>query len=263
MSKLQIFRNKSCHKGDTFRELLSMWEESGYCEVVDSNDRFCWVNGVEDILLYEYARFDFMPSKWNYALFSNSQLNHENCYPWIFWGRHPRELEGAIQDGIIDFNERDILSIFLGKVENPIQLHNRSQHNWEQSIQEFSMPVSMGNVSYYPYTQKEYLEKIKRSKFGLVLPGYGPKCNREIEYLGLGTVPIYTEGCNLDFHEPMVEGVHYLYAKNPQDVLDIVSNISENEWKTLSMNGRDWYNRNCSREGSYKTTKKILEGIIK
>jgi hypothetical protein len=102
---------------------------------------------------------------------------------------------------------------------------------------------------------------VKQSKFGLVLPGYGPKCNREIEYLGLGTVPIFTEGCSLDYHNQMVEGVHYLTANNPEDVGDIVQNISENEWNELSANGREWYNVNCSRRGSFDTTKKILEEI--
>ena len=77
--------SKSGHaKGDTFRELLDMWVESGYCTIEESNDRFCWVGDVGDILLYEYARFDFMPSSWNYALFSNMQKEGENCSPWIF-----------------------------------------------------------------------------------------------------------------------------------------------------------------------------------
>ena len=259
---MKIHRNISCHKGDTFRELLGMWEESGYCEVVDSEDRFCWVNRPGDVLLYEYARFDFMPSSWNYALFSNMQRNCNDCSPWIFWSRHPRKLEKAIKEGLVDYDKRETGSIFLGKIENQIQYNNRMTYDWSLCLDEFSMPVVMGNVQHYPYTQEEYLEKIKHSKFGLVLPGYGPKCNREIEYLGVGTVPIYTEGCSLDFYNSMKEGVHYLFAKNPVEAKEIISNISESEWKELSDNGIDWYNENCSRQGSFKTTKTILEGKI-
>ena len=44
---------------------------------------------------------------------------------------------------------------------------------------------------YYKYSQKEYLDLIGSSKFGLCLAGYGPKCNREIELIGMGTVPVF------------------------------------------------------------------------
>ena len=258
---MQIYRNKSCHKGDTFRELLTMWEESNYCELIDTEDRFCWIGGVGEILLYEYARFDFMPPSWNWALFSNMQLDRPNCVPWIFWARHPRQLESCVGEGILSYDKRTTSSVFLGKIENEIQRTNRSTHNWSESVELFSMPIVIGNVQHYPYTQTEYLNNVKQSKFGLVLPGYGPKCNREIEYLGLGTVPIFTAGCSLDYHNQMVEGVHYLTANSPEDVRDIVQNISENEWNELSSNGREWYNVNCSRRGSFDTTKKILEEI--
>ena len=94
------------------------------------------------------------------------------------------------------------------------------------------------------------------------MPGYGPKCNREIEYLGLGTVPIYTNGCSLDFYNPMEEGVHYLKASSPEEVKDMVDNITENGWKNLSNNGRGWYDTNCSRKGSFDITQRILEGFM-
>ena len=257
---MKIYLNHSCHKGDTFRELLGMWEESDYCEIEESNDRFCWIGGVGNILLYEYARFDFLPERWNYALFSNMQKNCENCFPWIFWSRHPKKLEKEIEKGVLSYYDRNISSIFLGKIENQIQHKNRVRYDWSCGVELFSMPIASADTR-YPYTQEEYLDKVRHSKFGLVLPGYGPKCNREIEYLGLGTVPIYTEGCSLDFYRPMTEGVHYLTANTPQDVLDIVENITEEEWNSLSKNGRDWYEENCSRKGSFDTTKMIVESF--
>ena len=257
---MKIYTDKKAHaKGDTFRELLDMWIESGYCTIENSNDRFCWVDGVHEILLYEYARFDFVPKWWEYGLFSNMQMNGSTCSPWIFWGRHPRKLESSIQEGILSFKERGTKSIFLGKIENQIQFENRMKYDWKDGLEEFNMPVAMGNVHEYRYTQEEYLNKIKRSKFGLVLPGYGPKCNREIEYLGLGTVPIFTEGCGLDYYDPLIEGVHYLTADNPTHFKEIVDSVTADQWKELSNNGRDWYEKNCSRKGSFETTKKIIE----
>ena len=259
---MKIYTSKSGHaKGDTFRELLSMWIESGYCTTEESNDRFCWVGGVGEILLYEYARFDFMPEQWKYGLFSNMQMGDDNCSPWIFWARHPRKLEQSIEEGILTYSERETESIFLGKIENQIQYQNRMNFDWRMTLEEFNMPITMGNVHEYTYTQEEYLNKIKNSKFGLVLPGYGPKCNREIEYLGLGTVPVFTEGCSLDYFNSMEEGVHYLTAKNPVHLKEVIDSITEKQWEELSSNGREWYEKNCSREGSFKTTQKIVEEL--
>jgi len=202
-----------------------------------------------------------MPERWNHALFSNMQMDCENCTPWIFWARHPRKLEREIQIGIKPYDKREIESVFLGKVENNIQLKSRVQHDWSSCIESFSMPILIGDSQSYPYTQEEYLRTVKSSKFGLVLPGYGPKCNREIEYLGLGTVPIYADGCSLDFYNSMKEGVHYLRASSPEEVKDIVDNTSKNEWEILSKTGREWYDTNCSRKGSFNTTQRILEDI--
>ena len=151
--------NKKAHaKGDTFRELLDMWDESGLCEIEQSNDPFCWVDGVGEILLYEYARFDFMPHSFKYGLFSNTQMKEDNCVPWIFWGRHPRQLENSISEGVLSYNEREISSVFLGKIENDIQYQNRMKWDWRVGVEEFNMPVLMGNVTQYALTQKEYLD---------------------------------------------------------------------------------------------------------
>ncbi len=256
---MKIYLNKSSHKGDTFRELLGMWEESGYCKLHKSNDRFCWVNGVGNILLYEYARFDFIPNMWKFGLFSNSQLFYGNCSPWIFWARHPRKLEKSIDEGILSYSERDTSSIFLGKIENQIQYNGRMGKDWGEVIEEFSMPISFGDSKSYPYTQEQYLNKVKSSKFGLVLPGYGPKCNREIEYFGLGTVPIYTTDTGLHYYDSLKEGVHYLMVESPEEIPSLLEKIDEKTWNELSSNGREWYNKNCSRKGSFETTQKIIK----
>ena len=193
---MKIYRNSSARANDTFRELLTMWEESGYCTLHESDGLFCWVGESHKVLLYDHPRFDYVPSKgFEFALFANTQLDCSKCKPWIFWARHPRKLEKCIEGGIPYLEERKTKSIFLGKVENNVQLENRKKHDWSKCVEKFSMPISIGDTVSYPYTQEEYLNEIKHSKFGLCLPGYGPKCNREIEYLGLGTVPIMTPGC--------------------------------------------------------------------
>jgi hypothetical protein len=263
---MKIYKPTSGHAGDTFRELLDMWQESGYCTIEASPDRYVWVNQPGDILLYDFPRLDQAPiTPFKFGLFGNTvppNNQHSSDPPvtaWIFWSRRPRMLEAEIARGIPTYNEREISSIFLGKVENNIQLQNRVQHDWSKGVELFSMPIVIGNTSQYLYTQEEYLQKVKASKFGLTLPGFGPKCNREIEYFGLGTVPIYIEGCCTNFYEPIEEGIHYLTASCPEDIDSIVENTTEEEWNELSKNGREWYERNCSRKGSFNTTKYIIE----
>jgi len=258
-----IYRGKQTpeHKGDTSRELLDMWQEAGYCEIVDgkTNDVFLWANAPGDVLLYEYDRFDVypgLPASWRAGLFGGMQ--HPNGAPWTYWGRHPRKLEAKIDEGIKPYEDREIRSIFLGKVENSVQLSNRTTHNWAEAIHLFSMPIRLGDSFSWPYTQDEYLEKVASSQFGLCLPGYGPKCNREIEYLGLGVVPIITEGVCTAYHDPLIEGMHYFQAADPEDVSGVIEACSAEKWRFMSQRGREWYERNCSRKGSYDTTKRII-----
>jgi hypothetical protein len=120
------------------------------------------------------------------------------------------------------------------------------------------MPILLGNVSQWPYSQEEYLDKVAHSKFGLCLPGYGPKCNREIEYMGLGVVPIITSGVDLSYHNPWSEGVHYIRVDNPEQIKEKIESISEKEWKYMSSSCLKWYNENCSPVGSFNVTKEIV-----
>ena len=261
---MKIFRGKQTpeHKGDTSRELLDMWQESGYCEIIDgeTDDVFIWANEPGDILLYEYDRWDvypWVPSQWRKALFGGAQ--HPNGVPWIYWGRHPRKLEAKIESGVAAYDERNIESIFLGKIENGVQYKNRTAHNWSESVELFNMPVKMGDSFSWPYTQDEYLHKVSLSRFGLCLPGYGPKCNREIELLGLGVVPIITPTVCTIYHDPLIEGKHYLKAHSPNQLRDVIKNCTQKYWEFLSFNGRKWYEKNCSRLGSFQTTQRISQ----
>ena len=263
---MKIYRGKQTpeHKGDTSRELLDMWQESGYCEIIDgeTDDVFIWANEPGDVLLYEYDRWDVypgLPSRWRKALFGGAQ--HPNGVPWIYWGRHPRKLEDKINDGIKSYDERNIESIFLGKIENGVQHKNRTAHNWPESVELFNMPVKMGDSFNWPYTQDEYLHKVSLSKFGLCLPGYGPKCNREIELLGLGVVPIITPDVCTLYHDPLIEGKHYLRASTPENLREVIKSCTQKYWEFLSFNGQQWYEKNCSRLGSFQVTGRIIGSL--
>jgi hypothetical protein len=107
----------------------------------------------------------------------------------------------------------------------------------------------------YPYTQEDYLKTLLKARFGLCLPGYGNKCNREIEYMACGTVPIVTDGVDMKHYlRAPKEGVHYLVAKTPEDVTKIIAGISQEKWVSMSVACHKWWRENASAEGLFKLT---------
>ena len=255
---MNILKPKTGHGGDTFRELIDMWQENGYCEVKHTDSQFCWVGERGDILLYDFPRLDDRDIEpFRVGLFGNTVPDHERCSPWTFWARKPRLLEEHRKDIP---KERDIETMFLGKVENHIQLNNRNV-DWSEVIELFSMPIRLGDATNnnYPYTPDQYMSLVKRSKYGLCLPGYGPKCNREIEYMGLGTVPIVTPNVDMTYYDSPIEGEHYIRVESPDKLEEIISSISKEKWRQMSRNCLEWYERNASPKGSFDITMRIIE----
>jgi len=251
------------HCGDTFRELVDMWKESGYCTVEESPNDFVWVNEPGTTILYDYPRVDDRQiPPFQYGLFGNHVPEHERCIPWTFWARAPRLLEGTRSRGIKTYSERSTESIFLGKIENHIQNSNRRNQDWSTAgIELFNCPIDKPGPDHYQYTQQEYLDLVGDSKFGLCLAGYGPKCNREVELLGMGTVPLFAPEVDNTYHEPLVEGEHFLLVETPEQVKEVIDSVSEDKWTEMQKAGQEWFERNASTKGSYELTKKLVEAI--
>jgi hypothetical protein len=245
------------HSGDTFRELVDIWEEEGLCTKEYSfQTDLVWMNRIGDILLYDRPTLEWLGNRsYNFALFGNTVPTFEKTSPWIFWGRRPKLMKKIISEqGINPLEKRDIESIFLGKIENNIQESRRTNYDWSQSCEIFEMPIRGA----YKYSQYEYLELLNRSRYGLCLAGYGRKCNREIELFSLGVVPIITEGVDLTYYNGLTKGVHYLKVNTPEEVKPLIQSISDTKWNELSNAGREWYEENSSSVGSFKTTIKII-----
>lgn len=243
------------HSGDTFRELVHLWEDKGLCKITSSNKKHsCWIGNImlyDEPLLEWYTRYRY---EYDFALFGNTVPELPNSSSWIFWARRPSLLQKC-RSVIPDYSSRSINSVFLGKIENNIQHHKRTQEDWSKVIDMFEMPVQ----GVYKYSQSEYLENIKNSKYGLCLSGYGPKCNREIELMGVGTVPIITPLVDVTYYNPLIENKHYIKVDTPQQVNDKINNISQEEWEYMSNNCLKWYEKNASINGSFNTTIEILE----
>lgn len=252
------------HAGDTFREMTSLWEERGYVRrVLSDATPYCWWGGVGQVLLYDRptARWWQSPPPYQMALFGNCPPPGPGSHSlkqsvWCFWGRHPRLLEGVAQrvENTRGFESRAIKSLFLGKVENGIQQAARTGNDWSTAVELFSMPIDSTGAP-YPFSAEQYLEKLCNARFGLCLPGYGPKCNREIEYFCCGVVPIVVPGVDMKgYLVPPKEGVHYFSASSPEEVRRIVETTPPERWAAMSAAGREWWRLYASAEGLFRLT---------
>ena len=146
------------HGGDTFREMLDLWKEHGLCDVKTSNVSNIWIEKPNNILLYDRPTMQWyhpIRDHFKYALFGNPKATLPNSSSWIFWGRRPRLMEKIrLEEGIKPLEDRDIKSIFLGKIENNIQQKKRTNHDWSKSIEIVEMPIR----GQYKHSQYEYLQ---------------------------------------------------------------------------------------------------------
>jgi hypothetical protein len=257
------------HAGDTFREMAELWGERGFVEIERSAETpYCWWGGVGHVLLYDRPtpRWWSNPPPYQMALFGNCPPPGPGPHAlkqsvWCVWGRRPRLLEEVAQrvENMRGYSSRSIKSLFIGKIENGVQHAARTGADWSTAVELFSMPIDSTGKP-YPYTQTQYLEKLCDARFGLCLPGYGPKCNREIEYFCCGTVPIVIPGVDMKgYLVPPVEGVHYFKAAAPTEVQRIVESTTPEKWAAMSAAGREWWRTYASAEGLFRITEARIE----
>jgi len=253
------------HKGDSFRELIDLWEEKGL--IIRKEDPAltqCWLGEVGATLLYDRPTWSWLEKapaqeqSYKLCLTGNPAYSEKpNAKPWIFWPRQPRLVEEMAAMQRKSYDDRKDTMVFFGRIENDVQAAYRSKQDvemWSSACVKFSM--KQGKEP-YDLNPKEYLEALQNAKYGLCLRGYGPKCNREIELLAMGTVPIVTADVDIDnYLEPLINGVHVIRVSDKVDAIDkIVNGMSEAKWAEMSEAGFQWWKRNCSVEGSWTQTR--------
>lgn len=258
------------HNNDSFRELAMLYKQTikDVDLFMDKESGHCWL--VPQIILYDRPTMEWINEECRSSglfLLGNGNEDKEgvelrklaiNAKPWIFWPRRPSIVEQKLKENkILEWSERNCETIFIGNIENNIQNTYRDDSNlgWEDVLEEYH--CTKGKT--HKFTQEEYLDKIRKSKYGLCLRGYGSKCHREMECMAFGTVPIITPNVSIkSFINPPSEGIHYIRAHNPDDLRRKLKNIKEKRWISMSKAAAKWYMENVHSSGSWDTTIKSV-----
>lgn len=263
MTKIKIYKPNiktgiHRHSGDSFRKMLDLWQEAGYIDIIETNNPYCWMNEIGDILLHDRDSLmwlnQYTPATYNFALFGNEVILNEKSFPWIYWVRHP---ERFINIKRKSYEKRIYKTVFISKIENEVQLHYRKKQDLSKYIDFFDMYIDSPDIP-YRYTPEQYTKKISSALYGLCLRGYGPKCHREIELMAYGTVPLITPDVDLTYYNKLKENVHYFNIKTSEDIKKILDNTTKEKWEAMSKACIEWYEQNSSVKGSFDTTMKII-----
>jgi hypothetical protein len=250
------------HSGDSFREMVGLWEEKGFVTVEKSSSSpYVWWDTTGKTLLYDRATFDWLketPSQYEKILCGNPNASEiPKGVQWSFWPRHPRHVEELANQPLLSWKERSDHMVFYGRIENEVQLQNRS-NDLVKACSDYDIPI--GPDAKYKYSPRDYLIALSRSKYGLCLSGFGAKCNREIECMAFGTVPVVAPDVDMDLYaNSPKEGVHYLRLKtfNPEEAKRQLDAISEEEWSRMSSSAHEWWRQNASVEGLFHLTESL------
>jgi hypothetical protein len=262
----EAFKGFHSHSGDSFREMARIWAERGYVELHRSSKTpFCWLGGIGQTLLYDRANYDWLDHEkpaYKLLLAGNPDASLKpNAKQWNFWPRRPEFVEKLAEElSAVPYEKRSKNLVFYGKVENSVQGKARKiADTVAKACDEFDMPV--GTTQRYKYSQEEYLKAIADSKYGLCMAGYGPKCNREIELMAVGTVPVIAPDVDMDHYaNPPKENIHYIrmYTTDPAAIQKQLSEISAETWQQMSAAAHRWWQDNASADGLWRTTKELV-----
>lgn len=253
------------HANDSFRIMPYLFKKYNKdVEVeVTTNTGHCWLR--PSVLLYDRPILRWMNDEVSDLLLlgngdideEGKQIKNTKVKPWIFWGRRPDILDTLLDNkGILSYDAREIESIFIGNFENPVQEKYRtSELNWEKVLSEYH--CTKGKT--HKFTQEQYLDKLRHSKYGLCMRGFGKKCHREVELMAFGTVPVVTKEVNItSYYDPPVENIHFLKANTPEDLKRITKQITSEKWKQMSQACYDWYQRNVYSKNAWEKMIKFI-----
>lgn len=252
------------HSGCCFREILKIWEQKGLVELVtitkeefDNNligqyiESHVWLEEIGKYLLYDKPLWDTrIRFGWQKCLMANEFVPFNGTYRWTFWPTHPIRYEKLRLEGIKSYSQRPYESIFFGTGGSK---RGNRKHNWGEVVENFSLTDEVSPLNY-----EDYIRFMSQHKFGLSLTGVGPKCLRDVEYMGMGVVPLFTREVSVEYFNRLEQNKHYLLVDNVEHAKDVIKNTTQEEWEYLSANVIEWYEQNCTPESIFNLTMKII-----
>lgn len=255
------------HAGDSFREMARIWEQRGYVKILYREGLAnIWLGAIGNTLLYDRPTLEWLNKspaherEWTTALFGNPDPKGAvGARPWTFWPRRPELVEEMVAAGYgeASITARSRRIVFYGRSENQVQADRRAA-DWASAFGDEDNFVHVKGMKPYPLTQREYLERLADSRFGLCLAGYGRKCHREIECMAMGCVPVVTPEVDMESYAvPPVEGQHYLRCGRPEDLPALLSGVDAARWTKMSVAAHTWWRANASAEGAWALTRRL------
>lgn len=261
---------------NAFYEVVIEWYLRGLVNIKLGDKGYFWWGEPGGILLFDRDLIIDLydgkrdPPRWTgpvaylHGLFANQyHLPHARHHKLTYWASSPRQLEQfRHRIGRRPWQERYHGSAYAGSIENETQEFFRSQFiGWDNYIDVYACADRLNRDEPLPYSIQQYLDLISRSRFGVCFRGNGPKCYREIECLALGTPLIITDGVEVDYPEPLQEGVHFFRAHSRKDIPNIVSSTTAAQWESMSQACWHWFERHGTLDRLFNATKTIVESL--
>ena len=240
---------------DFFVDFSITLKKMGLAEIINTNTKPYRINGIV-IWPWDKVRRHHI-TEYGKMLGCNGVFNDRRCKPSIYFPKKYEELLKIRSRASFKHNDFDIAwcgSSYRRRRRANFDLVSGCDFKWTSGwIGTRKVHLEKPQIPF-----KEYITILGSSRFCLCLPGFGPKCHRDIEAISVGTVPIFTPGCCTNYFNKLIEGVHYVRA-NSLDDLDNIKRIGDSEWLRLSTNCLNWFNNNISPMGAYNTLSKAIE----
>jgi hypothetical protein len=244
-------------------QIIGYWEREGWIDritiPIKPDLRFIsWVGRIGGLAL-EPSNVERISTPYEYVLacqYRATWKKYPKVLPWTHYIRDWASFEKVREEMSKTPFERKTLSIFSGTIRT-----GRSRNLWINSTEIFSYRNARNykrtNTLYKTYA--DYYRALASSKYGLCPVGDGPVCQREIETMGLGCVPIYTPGVEWERHVSPQENVHYIFAKDPAEMKEKINAISDKQREEMSKNTMEYFDKYISPKGMWDAVLTTIE----
>ena len=237
-------------------QYISEWERLGYIErihipMLRDHRYISWVGRVGGLAL-EPSEVRSISTPYEYVLscqYRSSYSNMPTVLPWNFYVRNLKAFNLVKSE--LNNIPKTHRSIYSGTIRGNTHERNR----WINSTEIFSYRRAAGynrTNRKYP-TIEDYYRALAATRYGLCPVGDCSKCQREVETMGLGCVPVYTTGVEWTSIVDPIENRHFIYADSPKEMNDKIDTIPETTRQDMAKEGIEYFDNYCSPQGLWNS----------